>query len=239
MKLTVLGRCGPYPRAGEACSGYLLQTDKTNILVECGAGILSRLRSVLELPKLDAVVLSHLHYDHCADMSVLRYALEQLPRPPLPVYCPTDPADALRIFDYPVFDIRPLSDGLRARAGDLTLAFSAVEHPVPTFGLRVFEGEGSLFYTGDTGWFDGLVALCRGADALLADCCFTDADAGKRNIHLSARQAGRLARQAGVKALYCTHLWGGADTDGTVQKEVDFSPAVVVQESRSYTFFFM
>ncbi|MDO4571742.1 MAG: MBL fold metallo-hydrolase [Clostridia bacterium] len=234
MELCVLGRCGPFPRAGEACSGYLLCENETHILLDCGAGVLSRLRAALDLAALDAVVLSHLHFDHCGDMAVLRYALEQLPRPPLPVYCPMEPAYARAIFDAPVFELRPISDGRRTDIGAFSLRFHAMTHPVPSFGAMISGGGARLFYTGDTGWFEGLPALAKGADALLADCCFTDADADRPPIHLSARQAGRLARAAGAGTLYCTHLYGGADGDAALQKEVDFSPAVVVQERGRY-----
>ncbi len=230
----MLGRSGPFPRAGEACSGYLVSAEQTHILLDCGAGVLSRLRSVLPIERLDAVVLSHLHYDHCSDMSVLRYALEQLACAPLPVYCPAEPAEARAIFDSPVFQLHPLQDGMTAGAGALSFCFHAVKHPVPAFSVRMESGGKTLFYTGDTGWFDALAEMAADADMLLADCCFTDADGHKPNIHLSARQAGSLAKAARAKVLCCTHLFGGADTDAAVQKEVDFAPAVVVKEGRSY-----
>lgn len=238
MKFTVLGRCGPFPRANEACSGYLVRAGQTQLLMDCGAGVLPRLRSVMDIRALNAIVLSHLHYDHCADMAVLRYALEQLPRAPLPVYCPTEPIEALAIFDAPVFDIRPLHDGMQAAIGPLSLRFHAAAHPVPAFGVHIESSVNNtrkrLFYTGDTGWFDGLIPLCQGVDALLCDCCFTGEAEGRPNFHLSGRQAALLARKAGVKALYATHLWGGADGDESLISELDFLPATVVSEMRSY-----
>ena len=234
MNLSVLGRCGPYPRAHEACSGYLLSSGETSILIECGAGTLSRLRSLTELSALDAIVLSHLHYDHCADMAILRYALEQSSHSLLPVYCPAEPNDARAIFDYPVFQIHPLQNGMELCIGSVVFSFCSVRHPVPTFGFCAKGAGASLFYTGDTGWFEELPALVHGADALLCDCCFTDVDIDKPAIHLTARQAGELAKQARVKTLYCTHLWGGASDDEAILREVSFSPSVVVQEQCTY-----
>lgn len=241
MELTVLGRYGPYPRAGGACSGYLVSEGNTTLLVDCGPGVLSRLLSVTSLSDIDAVLLCHLHYDHCADVSVLRYALEQRSvldgiRSPMPLYAPSEPADAHRLFEYPVFDIRPLTDGLCARFGALTVTFHAVEHPVPTFGMEfVSEGGKRLFYTGDTALFAALSGMCADADALLADTCFVDADdKGQKLVHMTARQVGGLAKSAGVGRLLCTHLWGGADTAETVKKEVDIPNATVVQELGHY-----
>ena len=76
MFLTVLGRHGPYPRAGGACSGYLIEDGATRVLVDCGSGVLSRLLGILRAEELDAIVLSHLHFDHCCDLFVMLYALD-------------------------------------------------------------------------------------------------------------------------------------------------------------------
>lgn len=241
MELTVLGRYGPYPRKNGACSGYLIRESGTTLLIDCGAGALSRLLTECELADIDAILLSHLHYDHCSDVAVLRYALEQLGArgdavTPLPLYAPDTPEDAHRLFAYPVFDVRSVTDGLSARIGAFTVAFHAMAHPVPTFGMDVVSESGRrLFYTGDTAWFAGLSALCEGADAILADTCFVDRDDhGQALVHMTARQAGRLAKEAGAGRLFCTHLWGGADTEETVKKEVDIPNATVVQELGHY-----
>ena len=61
MFLTVLGRHGPYPRPGGACSGYLLEDGETRVLIDCGSGVLSRLLEIMRPEQLDAIVLSHLH----------------------------------------------------------------------------------------------------------------------------------------------------------------------------------
>ena len=76
MKLTVLGNNGPYPAAGSACSGYLLQSGAANILIDCGNGVLSNIQKIISLDELDAVILTHLHSDHISDMYVLKYAIQ-------------------------------------------------------------------------------------------------------------------------------------------------------------------
>lgn len=241
MELTALGRYGPFPRPGGACSGYVLHDGRTHVLLECGAGVLSRLLQSIPLHQLDAIVLSHLHYDHCADLSVLRYALEQLGardgiRLPLPVYAPDAHEAVHRLLDAPVFAPKAICDGAQARIGSLSFAFYAMAHPVPTCGMMIEGQDGAkLFFTGDTGYFDALKEHCRGADALLADACFIDADMPKeRPAHMTARQVGRLAREAGISHVLLTHLWGGADTEQAVQKEVDMPGAIVIQELGHY-----
>ena len=241
MELTVLGRYGPYPRPGGACSGYLIADGETRVLLECGAGTLSRLMRVLPLNRIDAVVLSHLHYDHCSDIAVLRYALEQLSardgiRSPMPVYAPDAPQDACRLLEYPAFARHAICGGMRETIGSLELSFHAMAHPVPTCGMMIAGSGGErLFYTGDTGYFAALPELARGAEALLADACLTDADEPKENpVHMTAREVGKLSKAAGIRRTFLTHLWGGADTEAAVQKEVDMPGAVVVQELGHY-----
>ena len=77
MEVTVLGRCGPFPAPGEACSGYLLKCGGKNIMLDFGSGVFSRLYGLLPRLDVDAVVLSLLHSVHMADMLIFRYALEQ------------------------------------------------------------------------------------------------------------------------------------------------------------------
>ena len=70
MKLTVLGRHGPFPAPGGACSGYLIEAGDTKLCVDLGSGTLGNLRNILPGLKLDGILLSHLHSDH---MSCLLY----------------------------------------------------------------------------------------------------------------------------------------------------------------------
>ena len=68
MKITTIGWWGAYPDANEASSGYLLESEGYYVLIDCGSGVLSRLQNYIALQNLDAVVLSHYHWDHVADI---------------------------------------------------------------------------------------------------------------------------------------------------------------------------
>ena len=76
MRLTILGCQGPYPEAGGACSAYLVEAGGKRVLMEAGSGCLARLGGMMALEALDAVVLSHLHFDHMGEMPLLGYALQ-------------------------------------------------------------------------------------------------------------------------------------------------------------------
>lgn len=74
MKLTVIGCQGAYPDAGKATSGYLIEEGNTRVLLDCGSGVLTKIQERCPLSELDAVVISHYHPDHCADLGCLQYA---------------------------------------------------------------------------------------------------------------------------------------------------------------------
>lgn len=74
MKLTVIGCWGGYPAADGATSAYLLEKDKFSLLIDVGSGALSKLQKYKAVSDLDAVILSHYHHDHVADIGVLQYA---------------------------------------------------------------------------------------------------------------------------------------------------------------------
>ena len=70
MELRVIGGCGAWPGAGEACSGYLLEHEGFRLLIDPGYAVLPRLLRYLAAEAVDAVFVSHRHPDHCADLTV-------------------------------------------------------------------------------------------------------------------------------------------------------------------------
>lgn len=204
--LKILGNNGPWPAPGGACSGYMLTSDsgKTRVLIDCGTGVLNRLLSECPLEALDAVILSHLHFDHMSDMLPMQYALQFNPRPrPLPVYAPDEPETVYELLKCPHFDLWPAED---TTVGEMRISFTAARHPVPTNAVAV-ECDGARFvFTGDSNQ-DALVELfCDGADLLLADCGLSREDHRFTSPHYSAELCGKLAANARAKRLLLTHL---------------------------------
>src|SRR5436190_1050757 len=85
MELRVLGCAGGWPAAGRACSGYLAGDGRTRVWLDAGAGTLAELVRHTALAGVDALWISHLHPDHCADLGgaglFLCEAFRSLPRP--------------------------------------------------------------------------------------------------------------------------------------------------------------
>jgi ribonuclease BN (tRNA processing enzyme) len=226
VRLTVLGCSGSGPGPSSPASGYLVTAGDTRLVLDLGNGAFGALLRHVDPWALDAVVLSHLHADHCADMTNLVVYRRYHPVPPpttvpLPVYGPTDAplrlaaayaASAEERASTDLSDVlcfAPVADG--ARVGVTTVHSTPVDHPVDAYALRVEHDGASLVYSGDTGPCDGLVALARGADLLLCEASWPHVVPGRWTepppaLHLSGRQAGEHAAAAGVGRLLLTHV---------------------------------
>ena len=204
MKLHVLGCHGPFPPAGGATSGYLLERDGKALLMDCGAGVMGRLMKLWDPAALQAVLLSHLHFDHASDLLVMRYYLE-IAGKTLPVYVPPEDDSPLRaLLTAPAFDVRPYPEEMEIMG--LKITTLPVRHPVPCRALRFQDGEKTFVFTGDTNDCPALAGFARDADVLLADAAFLESEWTAQKPHMSAAEAARLAKEADAKALYLTHL---------------------------------
>jgi ribonuclease BN (tRNA processing enzyme) len=219
MRLTVLGSCGAWPDAGQACSGYLVEHDGFRLLVDLGYAVVPRLLERLAPGQVDAVLISHGHPDHCADLNPLLRArvLRDDPPPPLPVYALPGALDAVLALDRPGmlasgYVLHELSSQGSFGIGPFQVRTRLLPHSRPNVGLRLACAGRALAYTGDCGPSADLVDLARGADLLLAEASFADqVPADLRGTLSSARDHGRQAAEAGVGHLLLTHLMPGTD----------------------------
>jgi ribonuclease BN (tRNA processing enzyme) len=103
VRITVLGGCGAWPAAGQACSGYLVEHGGFRLLVDPGYAILPRLLERVAADSVDAVLVSHGHPDHCADLHPLLRArvLGAAPAPVLPVHALPGAVDRVLDLDGP------------------------------------------------------------------------------------------------------------------------------------------
>jgi ribonuclease BN (tRNA processing enzyme) len=219
MRLTVLGGCGAWPQAGQACSGYLVEQDGFRLLLDLGYATVPRLLERTAAEQVDAVFITHGHPDHCADLNPLlrARALGADPPAPLPVYALPGALDRVLALDRPgmltdAYILHEFTAGSRLDIGPFRAETRLLPHWVPNAGVRLAAGDRVLAYTGDTGPSPAVVELARGADLLLAEATYVDdVPEDSRHYLTSARQAGRQAEDAGVGRLLLTHLWPGTD----------------------------
>ena len=251
MRLTVIGCSGSFAGPASAASSYLVSADDAdgrtwNVLLDLGSGALGPLQQHVDPHALDAVFVSHLHPDHCADLCGLyvsyTYAPGGAPAARLPVWGPADTPRRIALMYHGledgdmgrVFDFGRVQDRLPVRVGPLTITPYAVNHPVEAYGFRV-EGDGAVVaYTGDTDSCDNLGPLMADADLVLADSAFVDGRDHARGIHLSASRAALAARDAGgVKRLVLTHLPSWNDPEVCRAQAEEHWPGVEVVQPGS------
>ncbi len=78
LSVTVLGCSGTYPGPDEACSGYLLRTDTTTVVVDLGSGTLANLQRHVAWPTSTRSCITHEHPDHWLDVPILRNAMRYM-----------------------------------------------------------------------------------------------------------------------------------------------------------------
>lgn len=232
MYLTILGMNGPYPAAGSATSGYFVRSEKTRVVLDLGSGTLSRLTGLTPPETLDALFLSHWHYDHCCDVLPLIFYLAALAEKPLPVYAPRDEKSLVRqaVLDCPGMALREVAPGDEITVGDMTIQVGRARHPVPAVMYRVKSGERTLVYTGDTNTVEGLMSFAQNADLLLADGLFPQEKWQETLPHLSACHAAELARDAHVGRLLITHLNPQIDPVSLLAQARALYPAAALAE---------
>ncbi|MEO7979939.1 MAG: MBL fold metallo-hydrolase [Sporichthyaceae bacterium] len=218
MRLTVVGCSGSFPGPGSAASCYLVEADGFRMLLDIGNGAVGAMQRHLEVRDLDAVLVSHLHPDHCIDLLALYVARTYDPRRsyrPLLVHVPSGGAEhfarAYGRAEHPglvsAFDFHEWSAGPHP-VGPFTVTVARMAHPVQTWGMRVEHGGRVLAYSGDTGPCDALVELARDADIALVESSFeAERDThAPPDLHLTGEQAGEAAARAGAQRLVLTHL---------------------------------
>ena len=215
MRLTVLGSSGTYPTPGNPASGYAVHTPTATVLLDLGPGVF--VVSVAAGITPDAVVLTHVHPDHCADLFPLFAAIRfgHLHRWGLPVMVPAGLVERVAAFLgasdthdlHRVFAFDHVAPGDERHVGDVTLRFGAATHPVPALVVSAEDRRGRLTYSGDTGPGGDLPALAAGCDLLLCEATLQGTPGADRYpYHLYAAEAGAIARVAKARRLLLTHL---------------------------------
>jgi len=236
MKLTALGVWGGYPYKDAGTTAYLLTSNSGfNLMIDAGSRAVTELEHEVSPLCIDAVIVSHYHQDHIADLGVLRQYRQLWPK--------TDPdwdSAILKIcghnedtHEFQNLTLDGVSEGIAydvngvQKIGPFDITFTKTVHPIICYAMRITERKTgqTLVFTGDTGWFNGLVDFSKDADMLLADVYFFSDKSNMPN-HLSSLEAGRIAREAKVKQLVLTHLPQFGDLEQLRQEAADEAQGV-------------
>jgi len=240
LKITTIGWWGAYPGKNEAASGYLLQTDNKNILIDCGSGVLSKLQNYIDIEDLDEVVLSHYHADHISDVYCLQYAVKVLidiekRENPLDIYGheEDDKFSSLTYEEYTTG--KPYDEETELEFDNLKITFKKTIHKDTCYSIKVEENGKTFVFSADTGWNDELIEFAKDSDLFICETSLYNKFYGRVEGHLTAGEVGKIAEEARVKQLVLSHLPHYGDHKDLVDEvKENYSGKVELAETGKY-----
>ena len=210
------GQCDPAePRNYRLRTSILVESAGECMLVDCGPDLRQQLLAA-EVARLDGVIVTHNHGDHCHGIDELRPVSAAIGRP-VPLHARAEVLDQLRrsfgyVFDpsdfyRPIADAREIADTLRFGAAEVRV----VDQPHgsgTSLGLRFDEGAYSVGYAIDfSDLTQDMAALYEGVDVWVADCLTRQPH--PTHAHLDAVLG--WARELRVGQVYLVHMGNGLD----------------------------
>jgi len=214
VRVHVVGCSPAWPNPGGCQSGYLVEEDGRRLLLDCGPGVLARLREQEAWPRVDAIVVTHLHLDHMGDLVPWAYGVTygaggSAPLPEL--WLPAGGEETLRGLEaiggdavVATFPLREYGKEPFVAAGFTLQAFPTAHYDAQSFGIRVEGARGVLAYSSDSGPTPALAELARDADLFLCEATLSEPEPGKRG-HLTAEEALDAFRDSGARRLLLVH----------------------------------
>jgi ribonuclease BN (tRNA processing enzyme) len=235
MRLTIAGCGTAAPDPERAASGYFLETGGLTLLMDCGPGVLHHMaRFGLDWQGITHLLITHFHNDHTGDVPALlvawRWGMLPPRSAPLHIIGPRglkkrlrqmahamdsnvdDPGFDIRVHEMRGEDERLLNDVVHLRA-------LRTPHTDNSIAFRIDSPDGSIGYTGDTGYSERVSTFLSRVELLIMECSLPDEYA--MDTHLTPARAARMAQQANPGALVLTHVYPQLDRDTLAERVRD------------------
>lgn len=224
MRVKVLGRQAPYCKYGYNGPGYLVTTSNNkNILLDCGSGSTRMMTFPQDLQNL-TVVVSHRHGANWGDLSPLMsafytyYEVYKALDNKIRVYIPSDMNHVVRMERLHWCEFVNIYPDMEVSIDGAKMKFCKTIHAdnVDSYAVKIQDGDKSLVYTGDISFEskEKIVELARHSNLLISESTLLESyNIPEYNVHITAKQAARIAFEAEVDKLLLTHFRCEEDLD--------------------------
>ena len=246
FRFEVLGTKSPFANKENACPSYLITMGDTKIMLDCGSGS-HRFYDMTKLDNLN-IILSHLHRDHYNDIynyMYSSYSLKNLRRVKqgLNIYLPSTPVSIVEDIKNEKLTygkIYTYDSNSKLEWENISVDFLKVDHSkeMDCYAIRVKTNNKTIVYTGDVSFsnMQSLVEFAKNCDVLICESSLlVRHNFPEINSHLTAFQAGKIAKQANAKKLLLTHFWAEEPLEEYVNEaKINFKTTKALEEQNTF-----
>lgn len=248
MEVIVLGSGTGVPSIRRAGPANCLRVEGQTILIDSAAGTLRQLvKAGIPYDNIDVILYTHFHPDHIGELVPFIFATRYAPG-----YKKSSPvmilaAEGLKEFHQSlikafghwaepesgkvIFEEIPSQMKAAMQLFPITIRSAPTNHTSKSLAYRIETADGkSVVFSGDTDFCEELIELAQGADLLVLECAAPEGY--KIQGHLIPSEAGRIARDAGVKRLLLNHFYPNCDEHNLISpcREVYKGPIILAED---------
>ncbi len=218
MEIKVMGIVSPMTTFEHNCPGFLITSGRNKLMLDCGSGSTRFLEGRVSSLENFSAILTHLHGDHYNDIINIQYGSfsyhnQKRLEYPVSIYLPATPEEKCKavVEEKDAFaKYKIINEKSKITIGDMQISFCKTDHAIETYAVKVQEGDKNIVYTSDTSFsaVDRLAEFAKNTDLLICESSLLkEYGFPEINSHLTAQQAGTIARKAKAKKLVLTHFW--------------------------------
>ena len=236
--LMPLGTVAPYPKDNKNCPGFLVKHGDYNILFDCGNGCVRNMNIPDDLKNLK-IFITHLHPDHYGDLNSLLqtigvYKNYGFIKDKIQLFIPNGFGDNV-IKEYALSNGVELLNGGNNVFDDIRISAVKVPHQIESYAYKIETPSGIIVYSGDTGTNNVLREFAKNCNIFICESTFLRGQTRKKDYHLYAYEASKIANDAGVEKLLLTHFWPEIDKEEYVKEAQEtFQNVEAAEEGKQY-----
>lgn len=224
------------PDRDRSCMCLFLETPKEKILIDIGSGALNRLvEENINIHLVNYIFITHFHPDHIGDLVPFLFALRntriERPRERLQVWGPKGLLSFIRAMETAYghwiqdYSMNVKFSELGRRLLDFPgfrVLWNKVIHKSESVAYRFEIDEKAISFSGDSGYCQELIRICKDVDIAILECSHADEHAVEG--HLSPSLSAKIAHEAQAKKMILTHFYPDAvksDLESVARKFFD------------------